>query len=172
MAVPLAELAERVLAKLSALGLTLATAESCTAGRLATLLADAPGAADRFHGGFVTYTKHNKSAVLGVPAELIAAHTAVSRPVAEAMATGALERCPADMVLAITGVAGPEPDEDGNPVGLMHVAAVWRGRGAHHRSHAFGEGNREALRERAMAAVLNLAIQVLSEMQPANSTRP
>ncbi len=169
MAVPLAELAERVLAKLGACGLTLATAESCTAGRLATLLADAPGAADRFHGGFVTYTKQNKSAVLGVPAELIAAHTAVSQPVAEAMATGALERCPADLVLAITGVAGPEPDEDGNPVGLMHIAAARRGGAVHHRCHAFGQGSREALRERAMHAALELAVQVLNEMQPAHS---
>jgi nicotinamide-nucleotide amidase len=164
--VPLTELAERVLAKLSACGLTLATAESCTAGRLATLLADAPGAADRFHGGFVTYTKQNKSAVLGVPAELIAAHTAVSQPVAEAMATGALERCPADVVLAITGVAGPEPDEDGNPVGLMHVAVARRGGSVRHERHTFGDGGREALRARVMLAILDLAARVLDEMQP------
>lgn len=87
------------------------------------------GGSEQFHGGFVTYTKENKIATLGVPRELIAAYTAGSRPVAEAMAMGALDRCPADMVIAITGVAGPEPDEDGNPVGLMHIATAVRGRG-------------------------------------------
>jgi PncC family amidohydrolase len=81
-----AALAERVLKKATAAGVKLATAESCTAGCLSTLSAD---------GGFVTYTKESKIATLGVPRELIAAYTAVSRPVAEAMATGALERCPA-----------------------------------------------------------------------------
>jgi nicotinamide-nucleotide amidase len=102
-----AALAERVLKKATAAGVKLATAESCTAGRLSTLLADAPGGGEQFHGGFVTYTKEDKIATLGVPRELIAAYTAVSRPVAEAMATGALDRCPADMVIAITGVRRP-----------------------------------------------------------------
>jgi nicotinamide-nucleotide amidase len=96
---------------------SVATAESCTAGVLAVLLADAPGAAERFHGGFVAYTKENKTAALDVPSSLIAAHSAVSAEVAEAMASGAVCRCPADIAVAITGVAGPEPGEDGNPVG-------------------------------------------------------
>jgi nicotinamide-nucleotide amidase len=159
-----AALAERVLKKARAAGVGLATAESCTAGRLSTLLADAPGGGEQFHGGFVTYTKENKIATLGVPRELIAAYTAVSRPVAEAMATGALDRCPADMVIAITGVAGPEPDEDGNPVGLMHIATAVRGRGMRHRSQTCRAGGRDDTRTRAMYAALDLADEMLEEM--------
>ena len=105
---------------------TLATVESCTAGALALLLSQAEGASDTLHGGFIVYTKDNKTAAVGVPKELIAAHTAVSAEVAKAMASGGLARCPADIVVAITGVAGPEPDEDGNPVGLVYVAAAAR----------------------------------------------
>jgi PncC family amidohydrolase len=106
--------------------LTLATAESCTAGSLAFLLSQAPGGGGVLQGGFVVYTKANKSAALGVPEALIQRHSAVSSEVARAMASGALERCPADIVVAITGVTGPEPDEDGNPVGLVHMAAAGR----------------------------------------------
>jgi hypothetical protein len=67
---------------------TLATAESCTAGALAHLLANAPGAGESFHGGFVVYTKENKCKALGVPATLIEKHSAVSAEVAKAMALG------------------------------------------------------------------------------------
>jgi nicotinamide-nucleotide amidase len=89
----LQERAAAVLRKAKAANKTLATAESCTAGALAVLLADAPHAAQMFHGGFVVYTKQNKTAVLGVPANLIATHSAVSAEVASAMAAGALSRC-------------------------------------------------------------------------------
>jgi nicotinamide-nucleotide amidase len=163
MARPSVTLAESVLGKLRARGLTLVTAESCTAGGLATLLADATGGGECFHGGFVVYTKENKAKALGVPAELIAAHTAVSQPVAEAMATGALERCPADIALSITGVAGPDPDEDDNPVGLMHVAVACRGGSIRHSRYKFDESRRDELRERAIQAVLELAESMLDD---------
>jgi nicotinamide-nucleotide amidase len=106
--------------------MTLATVESCTAGSFVHLLSQAEGASETLHGGFVVYTKENKVASLGVPADLIARHTAVSADVALAMAHGGLARCPAGLVVSITGVAGPEPDEDGNPVGLVYVAAADR----------------------------------------------
>lgn len=80
--------------------------------------------------------------MLGVPHDVIAASTAVSQAVAEAMARGVLERCPADVAVAITGVAGPEPDEDGNPVGLMHVAVAARGRSILRRKHQLGQDTR------------------------------
>ena len=73
--------AERTLGLAKSVGCTLATVESCTAGALAALLADAPGASECFHGGFVVYTKANKVAAVGVPPDLIKAHTAVSREV-------------------------------------------------------------------------------------------
>jgi PncC family amidohydrolase len=127
MSESLKELADRVVRSARSRGRTVATVESCTAGALASLLAEGEGASDVLHGGFVVYTKAAKSAVVDVPPELIDKHTAVSREVALAMARGGLKRIPADVVVAVTGVAGPDPDENGNPVGLVHIAAVARG---------------------------------------------
>jgi PncC family amidohydrolase len=149
--------AERTLALAKSQGCMLATVESCTAGALAALLADAPGAGEFSHGGFVVYTKANKTAAVGVPSALIDAHTAVSREVVLAMAGGALERCPADVVLAITGVAGPEPDEDGNPVGLLHVAVVSRKGGVRHLERRYDPAPKQDICGAAMLLALSLA---------------
>jgi nicotinamide-nucleotide amidase len=135
---------------------TLAVAESCTAGALSVLLADAPGAAERFHGGFVVYTKENKTAALGVPPSLIAARTAVSPDVAKAMASGVLDRSPAEIAVAITGVAGPEPDEDGNPVGLVYVGVAARGAVSQAVECKFGDRSREEIRELSLECALEL----------------
>src|SRR3569832_2135562 len=97
--------AEYVLASAKDRKLTVVTAESCTSGLLASLLSEAPGASEFLHGGFVTYTKANKTAALGAPEDLLTAKTAVCEEVARAMAEGALERSPADVAAAITGVA-------------------------------------------------------------------
>jgi nicotinamide-nucleotide amidase len=156
----LADHAARVIKAAKAAKMTLVTAESCTAGALALQLADAPGAAETFHGGFIVYTKENKTAALGVPANLIAAKSAVSRDVAEAMATGALSRCPADIAVAITGVAGPEPDEGGNPVGLVYVAGTVRGQPVAVRECNFGRRSRDQIRELTIDEALTL-IEVL-----------
>lgn len=121
------DLAKDIMERAKACGLTLVTAESCTAGRLASALSDAPGASEHFHGGFVTYTKEAKTKLLGVDANLLREKTAVCAEVAEAMAQGALLRSPADVAVSVTGVAGPEPDEDGNPVGLVYCAGAKRG---------------------------------------------
>ncbi len=118
----LTELSGEVIAKARQLDLMLVTAESCTAGALATLLCDTPHAGEVMLGGFVAYSKSCKENVLGVPRELISDHTAVSAEVASAMALGSLNKCSADIAIAITCVGGPKPDEDGNPVGLTHIA--------------------------------------------------
>lgn len=144
--------------------LGIATAESCTAGCLATLLADAPGAGTAYLGGFVVYSEHQKTAVLGVNEELLERHTAVSGPVADAMAAGALAICPADIAIAITGVAGPEADDDGNPVGLIYVAVAVDGAGCRNQRHEFGSGTRSWIRNKAMREALLLLEQVLDEM--------
>ena len=123
-------LAEDVIKRAEACGLTIAVAESCTAGALAAALSKAPGAGTQFHGGVVSYTKEAKNAVLGVPMPMLRDKTAVCAEVAEAMAAGALKLFPADIAVAITGVAGPDPDEDGNPVGLVYCAAARRGAAA------------------------------------------
>jgi nicotinamide-nucleotide amidase len=121
------DLTKDIMTRAKACGLTLITAESCTAGRLAKALSEAPGAADQFHGGFVTYTKRAKTKLLGVDEVLLREKGAVCAEVAEAMAAGALLRSTADIAVSVTGVAGPEPDEDGNPVGLIYCAGAKRG---------------------------------------------
>ena len=90
----------------------LATAESCTGGLVAALLTEIPGSSAVVERGFVTYSNEAKTDMLGVPADLIAAHGAVSEPVARAMAEGALAHSRADVAVAITGVAGPSGGSD------------------------------------------------------------
>ena len=130
--------------------LSIVTAESCTGGLIAAVLSEAPGAGDWLHGGFVTYTKENKAAALGVDLDLIEKEGVVSAPVARAMAEGALERSPADIAVAITGVAGPATDEDGTPVGTVHFAAARRGFETMHVERNFGDIGRGPCRYRGV----------------------
>jgi len=120
----IAQLIDEILEHAKAARLFIATAESCTAGRLAIEFAKREGAAQHYLGGFVTYTKDAKTSLLGVPSELIAEETAVSAHVAAAMARGAVIKAKASVALAITGVTGDTPDEDGNPIGLVYCAAA------------------------------------------------
>ena len=103
-------------------GKTLCTAESCTGGLIAKRLTDIPGASAVFHGGVVSYVNQVKAHVLGVPQELLDEYGAVSEPVARAMAEGARKALEADLAVAVTGVAGPDPDDRGNQVGTVWVA--------------------------------------------------
>jgi len=142
--------------------LTLMTVESCTAGALACALARVEGAAQTLHGGFIVYTKTNKTVALGIPADLVATHTAVSAVVARAMATAGLARTPADIGMAITGVAGPDPDEDGNPVGLVFVAAAHRdGRVLDERLQL--SGSKDDICSAAMTAALRAAERLCTD---------
>lgn len=147
--------AEDVLALAKDRKLTVVTAESCTSGLLASLLSEAPGASELLHGGFVTYTKANKTAALGVPQDLLTAKTAVCEEVARAMAEGALQRSPADVAAAITGVAGPEPDEDGNPVGLVFIAVARRGFDTRVMKKTYRDAGRDEVRECAIRDALS-----------------
>ena len=106
---------------LIAQGLTIATAESCTAGLLAARLTERPGSSAYVLGGIVSYANSAKQELLGVPAELIDKVGAVSAEVAEAMAEGARTRLGADVGVGITGIAGPDGGTDEKPVGLVHL---------------------------------------------------
>jgi nicotinamide-nucleotide amidase len=161
------ELSDRVMQLARTRRMTLATVESCTAGLLAHHLSLAEGASDLLHGGFVVYTKDNKTAAVGVPHALLREHTAVSAEVATAMAKGGVSRCPADVVMAITGVAGPDPDEDGNPVGLVYVAIASRDGRVEAERHEFGNRAKHEICSAAMAAALKLAHKAL--VAPASS---
>jgi len=102
-------------------GATLAVAESCTGGMLSTRLTDAPGASDFFVAGYVTYTEKQKQQVLGVAAELIEKHSAVSEQVAAAMAEGARRVSGATYALSTTGYAGPSGGTDADPAGTVYI---------------------------------------------------
>lgn len=152
--------------------LALVTAESCTAGALAVLLADAPGAGACFYGGFVTYAKDCKTRLLAVPAAVITRHTAVSREVAERMAAGALAASGADIAVAVTGVIGPDPDDDANPVGLLHIAAAARIGSPRHVEIRTGDTSRTANRARALHEALELLDRVVAETPATTGPRP
>lgn len=137
--------------------LSVVTAESCTAGLLSALLSKAEGAGEVLKGGFVCYAKDQKTIALGVPADLLNQKTAVAGEVASAMALGALEQSNADIALAVTGVLGPEPDEDGNPVGLVYIARCSRDGNERVARHNFGHLSHDAL----CAKTLNAAVLML-----------
>jgi nicotinamide-nucleotide amidase len=152
-------LPESVGALLASRGLTLAIAESCTGGLAAELVTRAPGASRHFLGSVVAYANQVKTQLLGVPAELIAQHGAVSEPVARAMAEGARQRLGADVGLAFTGIAGPDGGTPEKPVGLVHWA-VARASGTEHRERVF-IGDRQSIRRRATFAGFDLIRRTL-----------
>ena len=117
-----ASMEEVVLGLLKEKGLTMGTAESCTGGLVAKRLTDLSGASAVFKGGVVSYTNEVKAGVLGVPQEMLDEFGAVSAQVAQAMAQGARKVLGCDLAVSLTGVAGPNPDDRNNPVGLIYVA--------------------------------------------------
>src|SRR5919108_3302877 len=119
--------ADRLLAELRTRQMMVATAESCTGGLLTGLLTEVPGASDVVDRGFVTYSNKAKIACLGVPAQLLARHGAVSAEAAHAMAEGALVNSEADLAVAVTGVAGPGGGTAVKPVGLVYLAIARAG---------------------------------------------
>jgi nicotinamide-nucleotide amidase len=149
------EATRRLLAKACEREIVLATAESCTGGMLASLLTDVPGVAHSFDRSFVTYSEEAKTEMLGVPAALIEAEGAVSKPVAIAMAEGALARSRAHIALSITGFA-----DSGDEPGLVHFACARAGRITAHREELFGPIGRGATR----IACMEVAIEMMTEM--------
>ncbi|MDH5673995.1 MAG: competence/damage-inducible protein A [Myxococcales bacterium] len=144
--------------RLRAAGLKLAVAESCTGGLLGKLLTDAPGSSDFLLLDAVTYSNAAKQAVLGVGADLLEAHGAVSLEVAAAMAEGALERSGADLAVATTGIAGPDGGSADKPVGTVCFGLARRGRKTvAERRHFSGE--RERVRLGAAYAALELLLR-------------
>lgn len=163
----LRELANALIRRARQAGVTIVAAESCTAGLMCQVLSDAEGAADTFHGGFVTYTKEHKARALGVSASLLRDKGAVCGEVARAMAEGALLHSSADISAAITGVAGPEPDEDGNPVGRVCIAVARRGLPARDFEQNYKNDGRDAIRKRAVADALKAMTEVLASVSAA-----
>jgi nicotinamide-nucleotide amidase len=153
----LTDLAVRVLKAAEARGERLATAESCTGGLAAAALTAIPGSSNVVDRGFVTYSNEAKAEMLGVPPALIAAHGAVSREVAEAMAEGAVRHSRADRAVAVTGIAGPGGGSVEKPVGLVHFAVARRDGPTRHLRRVFG-GDRDSVRLQAALTALELLL--------------
>ncbi|WP_099023436.1 competence/damage-inducible protein A [Mycolicibacterium palauense] len=136
-------------------GRTVATAESCTGGLLAARLTDRPGSSAYTAGAVVAYADEAKAAVLGVEPALLSRHGAVSEPVAEAMADGALLRFGADTAVAITGIAGPGGGTDTKPVGTVCFCVTLAGQPAVVRTLRL-PGNRNDVRERSTTVAMHL----------------
>lgn len=137
----------------------LVTAESCTGGWVAKVLTDIPGSSGWFDRGFVTYTNRAKQEMLGVPGDMLDRFGAVSEPVVQAMARGALEHSPAQYSLSISGIAGPGGATADKPVGLVWFG--WARRAAEagddvtvRVTHRVFSGDREDVRRQAVAAAL------------------
>jgi nicotinamide-nucleotide amidase len=160
-----AELRKRAAALVRAFterGLTVATAESCTGGLVAALLTEIPGSSAVVERGFVTYSNAAKTELVGVPAELIAAHGAVSEPVARAMAEGAVAASRADVAVAITGIAGPGGATATKPVGLVHFGLARTGAPTRHLERRYGDLGRGEVRRRAVEDALALLESVVA----------
>lgn len=151
--------AERVLDLCRARSLKVTTAESCTGGLVAGALTDIAGSSDVVDSGFVTYSNQAKESMVGVPATILAAHGAVSREAAEAMAQGALGRTGVDLSVAITGIAGPGGGSVEKPVGLVHFAAARAGK-VLHREKRFGDLGRSEVRRRSVLVALELLTEI------------
>jgi len=142
-------------------GLKIATAESCTGGLVAGLLTEIAGSSAVVERGFVTYSNEAKTELIGVPADLIAGHGAVSEPVARAMADGALSHSRADVAVAITGIAGPGGATATKPVGLVHFGLARKGAATIHLERRYGNLGRENVRRSAVEDALALLERAL-----------
>ncbi len=151
----MAELNDVTVAALRERGATLAVAESCTGGMIGAAITDVSGSSAVFLGGLLTYADAAKGDLLDVPADVLAAHGAVSSPVAAAMAAGARRRLGADYALSVTGIAGPDGGSDDKPVGTTWIGlaapgGVWTGV---HRFRSFRERNRQLAVSHALDAL-------------------
>lgn len=150
-------LVSAVMKRLIEKGLTVATAESCTGGMVASRLIDYPGASAVFMTGFVTYTNESKARLLGVSEETLEKYGAVSSQTAEEMCIGAARACGTDIGISTTGIAGPDGGTAEKPVGLVYIGVSYRGRAVTKRLQL--SGSRNKIRNAAAAAAIELLRQ-------------
>lgn len=140
----------------------IAVAESCTGGMLAAALTDLPGSSAIFERGFVTYSNAAKIELLGVSADTLARHGAVSEPVAKAMARGALDRSGGDIALSITGIAGPG-GSDHKPEGRVCFGLAISGGAVTSETIEFGAKGRDAVRIAARDYAMGMLLEALKQ---------
>ncbi len=149
-----ANVEQAIAERLSQTNQSLASAESCTGGLIAHRITNIAGSSAFFLGGLVAYSNEVKMALLGVPEIDLAAHGAVSGPVARQMAAGARERFEADLSIAVTGIAGPGGGTEKKPVGLVYIA-VGFGSGCHLTRNVFS-GSRTEIKEQTAQRALEM----------------
>jgi nicotinamide-nucleotide amidase len=154
--------AARLIDLYRARGWRVATAESCTGGLITAILTEIAGSSDVVDRGFVTYSNEAKTELLGVPAALIAANGAVSDAVAAAVAAGAMANARADVVVSVTGIAGPGGGTVEKPVGLVWFGCAVRSRGRETKAVIF-PGDRAAIRIASVATAFDLFEAALNE---------
>ena len=153
------ELSYLVISKLKREDLTLATAESCTGGLIGKCLTDISGASSVYLGGVISYTNGVKHRLLGVEQSTLDACTAVSRETAKEMARGAREVIKSDLGVSVTGLAGPDGDGTGRPVGLVYIAIDNGAFSFCKELHL--EGDRASVRDQAAQAVLQMILDFI-----------
>ena len=157
MAEGLVALAERLQGICLGRGVTVALAESCTGGLVASTITSVPGSSGYFLGGVVSYSNEAKEVLLDVSGATLAAHGAVSAQVAKAMAIGARARFGSSLAVSVTGIAGPDGGSDEKPVGLTYVGLANEA-GADVRRFTLG-GDRATNREAGARAALEWLIE-------------
>lgn len=140
--------------------LTIATAESCTGGLVASALTDVPGSSAVLDRGFVTYSNAAKQQVLGVPPSTLRAYGEVSRQTAEAMARGVLAKSRVDLAVAVTGIAGPGGGSAEKPVGLVHFAVASRDGTTMHDAKRYGDIGRAEVRHKSVLQALAMLTEL------------
>lgn len=154
------QLAERVGRALQAHGWLFATAESCTGGWIAEAMTAVPGSSAWFDRGFITYSNTAKQELLGVPAATLDAHGAVSEATVLAMADGALAHSPAQIVVAVSGIAGPDGGSRTRPVGTVWLAWAQRDGASAAQCRHF-DGDRDSVRRQTVLAALHGVLERL-----------
>ena len=154
----LIKLAEKVILACKKNNLRLATAESCTGGLISGCLTAVSGASKVLHCGYVTYTNQSKINLLGVSANTLTEHGAVSEIVSISMANGVIERGDADISVSVTGIAGPSGGSIEKPVGLVHISTARKNYKPLHERHLF-DGDRDAIRLQTVETALALLLK-------------
>lgn len=163
------DLARDIVERASVHGATVSTAESLTAGMIASTIADIPGASAVLRGGAVTYCDEIKHRVLGVEQETLNRYTAVSFQTAREMATGSLELYQSDIAVSATGYAGPGGGTEDDPAGTFYIGWAYRsadgGAPVVDSIRCHYEGDRSCVRAQAVAEALGRIVNVLDSME-------
>lgn len=158
------ELADRFLKACAGRKILATTAESCTGGLIIAAMTDIPGSSSMVDRGFVTYSNDAKIDMLGVKAETLEVHGAVSAETAREMAAGALARSKASIALAVTGIAGPDGGSAEKPVGLVWFGVAAKGRSVHVEERVFDNRGRDYIRRETVKHAFRVGLRELARL--------